>query len=58
MDYYLWFHFLKDVADGGWGGYVGIVVGGALEAVLGCSEVEDGDLCGGGFEELGDDVVA
>ena len=58
MDYYLRFHFLKHVADGGWGGYVGIVVGGALEAILRCSEVEDGDLRGGGFEELGNDVVA
>ena len=58
MDYYLRFHFLKHVVDDGWGGYVGVVVGGALEAVLGCSEVKDGDLRGGGLEELGDDVVA
>ena len=37
MDYYLRFHFLKDVADGAWGGYVAIVVGSALEAVFGGS---------------------
>ena len=35
MDYYLRFHFLKHIADGVGGGYVAIVVGGALEAVFG-----------------------
>ena len=34
VDYYLRFHFLEDVADGVWGGYVGIVVGRPLEAVF------------------------
>ena len=57
MDYYLGLDFLEDIADGGGGGYVGVVVGGAWEAVFCCAEIENGDLGGGGLEELGDYVV-
>lgn len=58
MDYYLRFHFFKNITDGAWGGYVGVVVGGALEAVFCGSEIENGNLRRGGFEELRDYVVA
>ena len=46
MYYYLGLHFLKDGADGFRGCDVGIVVGGAWEAVVCGPEIEDGDFGG------------
>ena len=57
VDYNCGADFFKDFADGGGGGDVRIVIGGAWVAVGGCAEVEDRDFAGGGGEELGDYVV-
>ncbi len=51
-------YFLEDVADGGGGRYIGVVVGGIGEAIVCGTEIQDGDFGGLGLEELGDDVVA
>ncbi len=58
MYYYLGLHCLQDRAHGFGRGDVGIVVGGAWEAVVGGPEIEDGDFGGCRFEELRDDVAA
>ena len=58
MYYDLGSDFLEHRTHGFGGRDVGVVVGGAGEAVVRRPEVEDGDVRGCGFQELEDDVAA